>query len=271
MDQHPDSEQILAFSARGMDLEETLRIDRHMETCAECRERWAVVRNGSFGTLIPAESPRHLSYQQLKEIVQNPASSNRQIEGPLTGAEIETHLRNCVRCRAEIEELRGFATMLREPEEDSAPQNVPRSKWRIWMAPPAWKWASVAAVAALAFGIAWLAPVTRSLSAQLAGAEKISDEGVGYMLDSQGDVLGWPGLPESYRRAIRAALTGAAPTGGIDIEETRKRFGPSHLIMGTAYWQDGMKEQACAEFEQLQHANAQARLIDRLVESCSTK
>lgn len=266
MDNHPDSEQILAFSRRAMNPEEMLRIDRHMEACASCRDRWASLRNEAIADPLPARKPRHLNYQQMKAMVQNSAV-------PEAGPELEEHLRSCAGCRNEIDELRRFAAMLAEPEMPARREPEPRSAgWRAWFAAPVWNWAAAAAlVVILAGGVAELAPVTRTLSAQLAGAERISDDGFGYMVDSRGNVLGWRELPDTYRRAIRAVVNGEQPSGEIGLQDAQKRFGSSHLIVGVAYWQAGIMDQARAEFEQLKLANPQASLVDRLLDSCKRR
>lgn len=288
MDNHPDSEQILAFSRRvtrlTLDPEEILRIDLHLEACASCRDRLAALRTEAIVDPAAATKVRHLSYQQIKAMVQIKAGvQNSPV--PEAGPELEEHLRSCDGCRDEIAQLHAFATMLNEPKMLAEPEmlaapEMPAERaadsrtswWRAWFAAPAWKWApGLALVAILAIGVAELAPVTRTLSAQLAGAERISDGGFGYMLDARGDVLGWPGLPDSYRKAIRAAARGQRPSREISVEDAQKRFGASHLIMGVAYCQAGMTAEAQAEFEQLKRANPQAKLVDRLLDSCKRR
>lgn len=96
---HPSDDMLRQYAARELPVSELLRVDDHLASCEECRDRLPQLVGG--GSLALGEDP-HLSYEELEAWV---AGSQTTFDAELTAQ----HLVDCPRCAAEEGDLRRFA------------------------------------------------------------------------------------------------------------------------------------------------------------------
>ena len=112
--QHLTMDQLAKYREGRLSGEPLLAADDHIAACGDCRS--SLLASSTAATQLSAVaqtlisttdlSTFHLSYQDLQDHLEKKTSQERV-------ALIETHLRECAACRAELQDLREFAASLK--------------------------------------------------------------------------------------------------------------------------------------------------------------
>jgi predicted anti-sigma-YlaC factor YlaD len=244
--QHLSSEQIDKLRQHQAPADELIGMDKHLESCVECRDRWRSVSRNVLPELQSPTTLRHLSYEEIRGYVDNDLSAEDL-------ATIAAHTRECSRCRVEVEELSDLAAMLQGSETASSVQTN-RLRWQMVVL----RWGTItAALACLPFLVRYVIQPLGTVSMNVAGMEQVTDGGRTYVIGPGGRILNWRDLPEDYNLAIARTISTQqpAPDPLLDRTAVHQNFADSHLVTGVAYWQAGLREQAHEEFLALEEAN----------------
>jgi anti-sigma factor RsiW len=199
---HPTRAELAAFLRRRLDPEQLLRVDRHLESCAECRaavDGDPALRNARASlrrALLGVDNGlTHPSYEEL-------AAS---VDGELSAAErgrLEEHLERCEACRQSRCDLEALSTR-------AAPAG---SEWRKALA---WT-AAAASVIVAASLVMWTRP--DAVSPGTAGPSATPLPSAPTPAAAPSSTNGLPGpddleaLPPAFRRSLASALR----TGRLD-------------------------------------------------------
>jgi hypothetical protein len=133
---HITAEQSAGYRRRTLSVEELREVDAHLSGCGECRDALFVAMGGEARlSELRFECSEHLNYEQVAALA----------EGGLGDASGAEHLRECVCCRAEVDDLRAFRGQLQR-------KTAARQTYG--------KWIGIAAAVAVLAGVAlWNRPM----------------------------------------------------------------------------------------------------------------
>jgi hypothetical protein len=190
--QHLSDDQLAKYRLGKLAGSALLAADDHIVLCEECRKKaaegssveskWAnlaesIRQTGEFGT-------PHISYEQLQAYVDRTAT-------PSDAAQLESHIRECGNCRAEVEDLQQFSASLKV-------KPTPAARYQRYMV-----LGTIAA--ALVIGVigAFLVWPGRT---GIKLAISLRDGGSVIGLDNDGRLSVPAGIPDSDRQALVTAL-----------------------------------------------------------------
>jgi hypothetical protein len=216
---HLSSEQIVLYRRARLAGAELLAADDHVAGCEECRAKLAGDSEARLASIAQALQSAdaiddHLTYDQLRAYVDRDAKAEE-------AADIESHLRACALCRAEVDDLRRFSEQIKGPVK--RPASFPR-------------WLIMGAIAAaLVAGMFLVRTRPARNTAESAPAPAIPlvvslhDGGSVLGLDNQGHLSAPANLSSTDRDSIAAALRdGALPV----FVDDRLRSNRSTLLGG---------------------------------------
>jgi hypothetical protein len=159
MTDHLSDEQILAYRERALPATELLDVSSHLGGCEACRSRMATPEEldrgvrGWRAALLASAAPVHLSYEELEAYV------DERMEVADRGS-LESHIRHCRSCAADLAELRTLRAELEAARAGSERVNRPGEFWN-WLA--SWRGLVLAgAICALLLIAVWRVPTRQS-------------------------------------------------------------------------------------------------------------
>jgi hypothetical protein len=199
MPEHLSGEEAGRYRRRAVSAAELLRIDAHLEVCADCRAAIASSDElAALAAILPSGDLSHLEYEQLAAYVDGSADDiDREL--------VDTHAADCALCRRELKNLQTFAAR----------------PWHLW------RWA-LAAAAAILIALFVTLPRRDNGSRSLVS---LNDAGRRVTLQSDGRLTGLPQLSAMQQHAIARALEDGKLPPGPDVAALR---GSPQTILGSA-------------------------------------
>jgi hypothetical protein len=210
----------------------------------------------------------HLSYEQIEGYVDRTLRSQDRTE-------VETHVRRCSQCAAEIEGVSELASQMAQATLQPAVRVSWRERLAEWWSMPQIRWLAAAACVVVAAGI-FIQPKERSFGTaayQARSPQVLRDGGVQVEVGSDGQVRGaeaYGAYAGMVRQAVgdegwRPGAPGVAAEREREVTQLRQAEGEHHLLLGVVEANYGLLQAAERDFAELQAANPQSAIAVRLL------
>jgi hypothetical protein len=267
MADHLTAEQIAGFQARTLPPNEMVAVDRHLWECDTCRAAdLSDISSARVERSLRVDSKlgdEHLSFEQLKQIVDRQVSASERME-------LNKHLAGCDRCSADLADLQTFsaevAVVRRRPGLSQ--------RWKVGLAAAAML--LIVVTMARLGGSSGGSTTQARLGGQgeITGTIELVDNGMTIVATDAG-VRGLDTIPPQFREVIATTLARLRRPPSLTPEAVsanpslmaaaRAQYPRFHLLLGALALRAGDYANAEVEFRSLLDANPGSVAAQRLL------